>query len=187
MKVVAGFIPPYRSERCIEHYLPASAAEHSEVYQFITFETLLLDHCRFRQWTRMLSGDVHYRMVFCPVEHDAPVPGTPPLQALVQHDHASLCRRVGELADSPARGPGSPTQCRRLITNLSVSSAVHGKFETISYVLMSYASAESPGGKFCTVERHDRLCRAGRMLRIERREVLLHWNAQELAQMPIIV
>lgn len=148
MKVEEGFIPRYHSERCIEHYLPVSAAEHSEVYQFITFETLLFDHCRFRQWTRMLSGDVHYRMVPCPVDYGTPVPQTLPSQALVQHDHASLCRRLGELADSPARGPGSPTQCRRLITKLTVSSTAHGKFETVSYVLMSYASADSPEGNF---------------------------------------
>jgi hypothetical protein len=34
---------------------------------------------------------------------------------------------------------------------------------------MSYASIEYPGGKLCTVERYDRLCRAGRTLRVEKR------------------
>jgi 3-phenylpropionate/cinnamic acid dioxygenase small subunit len=126
MKIAEAYIPRYRSDRCLEHYLPASAAEHSEVYQFITFEALLLDHCRYRQWIRMLSADLHYHLVSGPTA--IPESGPSLSQALVEHDYASICHRANELADSQLRESRSPAQLRRLITNLSVSSVVHGKF-----------------------------------------------------------
>jgi hypothetical protein len=37
MSIADAYIPLYRSERCMEQYMPVSAAEFTEVYQFVIF------------------------------------------------------------------------------------------------------------------------------------------------------
>ena len=187
MKVAEGIIPPHLSDRCIEHYLSVSAAEHSEVYQFLTFEALLLDHCNYRQWIRMMSGALHYRISPYDFGDRTVEPETPRQEALVEYDYDSICRRVRELTDGARREPGSHARFRRLITNMSVSSVVHGKFEVVSYLLFSSASTEIPRETLYTIERRDRLCRAGRTFRVENREMWVDWNARELTRLQIIV
>ena len=86
MKVAEGFVPPHPSDRCVEHYLPVSAAEHSEVYQFLTFEALLLDHCHYRKWIGMMSGALHYRISPYHFGDSTVEAGTPRPEALVEHD-----------------------------------------------------------------------------------------------------
>jgi len=137
-------MPAYRSQQCIEHYLPVAAAEYSEIHQFMSFEALLLDHGRYQQWIRLLAPGLLHRLLErradeaeTGVEHSfAP--------ALVSHDYPSLCQLARDLVDGRRRCPAPQVQLRRLITNLSVSSAVHRRYEIVSYILLSWVSTEVP-------------------------------------------
>lgn len=99
---------------------------------------------RYQQWIRLLAPGLLYRLLErradeaeSGVEHSiAP--------ALVSHDYPSLCQLARDLADGRRRCPAPQVQLRRLITNLSVSSAVHRQYEIVSYILLSWVSTEVP-------------------------------------------
>jgi 3-phenylpropionate/cinnamic acid dioxygenase small subunit len=174
-------IPPYRSDRCIEHYLPVSAGDFAEIHQFLAFEALLLDHCRYRQWMSLLAADFHYRMVDRPLDNMTSLQQSPPV---LEHNHASMARQIDTFTCSHQ---SATSQARRLITNLTVSTAVYGQYEIISYMLLNCTSSDHPQGKMHTVERHDRLRRAGRTLRIVRREAIVDRTAADLALLEFVV
>jgi 3-phenylpropionate/cinnamic acid dioxygenase small subunit len=174
-------IPPYRSDRCLEHYLPVSAGDYSEIHQFLSFEALLLDHCRYRQWLGLLASDFHYRIVDRALDDMASLHLLP---AVLEHSHGSIGPHLDGLVRSRQL---APVQVRRLITNLTVSTAVYRQYEIISYLLLNCTSSEYPQGKMFTVERHDRLLRAGRTLRVVKREAIVDQTAQELATLEVLV
>jgi hypothetical protein len=78
MSIADAYIPLYRSERCIEQYMPVSAAEFTEVYQFVILEA--------RACTTAWSA--------APLTMPYWGPATPRLQALVEHDYVSICRHT---------------------------------------------------------------------------------------------
>jgi len=175
--------PAYRSQQCIEHYLPVAAAEYSEIHQFLSFEALLLDHGRYQQWIRLLAPGLLYRVLERRADEAETGLETP--AALVSYDYPSLCRLARDLIDTPRPCPAPQAQLRRLITNLSVSSAVHRRYEVVSYILLSCVATEGTVASLCTIERRDRLIRAGRVLHLEKREVILDNDAERLVRLGV--
>lgn len=180
-------IPAYRSQQCIEHYLPVASGEYSEIYQFMSFEALLLDHCRYPQWVRLLSPNLQYRLIDRRVDEAEATGSKSSAPALVSHDYHSMCKRAGEHADSGRPCPSPQAQLRRLITNLSVSSAIHRQYEVVSYILLSCVCPDAPAAILCTIERHDRLVRGGRVLHLEKREIILDYDVEKLLRLNVII
>jgi PAH dioxygenase small subunit len=150
----------------------ASAEAYGVVQHFVYREAALLDRREYREWLRLLTDDISYRVV-AQTTRDAADAGLE--YAIIDEDANGLKLRVEQIATprlTHAENP--PSLTRRFVSNLMVSIATDPNEFVVEANLLIYRNRSGvPDGGFYAGERHDIVRRVDGELRLARRLVRL--------------
>jgi 3-phenylpropionate/cinnamic acid dioxygenase small subunit len=149
-----------------------SADTYSVVQRFVFREAALLDRREYREWLRLLTDDITYRVV-AQTTRDAADPARE--YAIIDEDVGGLKLRVEQIATprlTHAENP--PSLTRRFVSNLIVSATIDPNEFVVEANLLIYRNRPGvPDGGLYAGERHDVVRRVDGELRLARRLVRL--------------
>jgi 3-phenylpropionate/cinnamic acid dioxygenase small subunit len=149
-------------------FLPLGAQVHSEIQQFVLYESQLLDHNCFDRWAVLLARNLAYRIHIVGEPHGSGFP-----KERVE-THQSLCGLCRNLSARQGVVDAAAARIRRCVMNVGIAfSQVPNVYEVVSYVQVVNVATAHGGSPVLFAERRDRLRHAHATFLIERREVLV--------------
>ena len=146
-------------------------ADYRAAYEFLVYEARLFDEHRYREWLKLLTEDIDYKLLSPTVQTAADAERAPAKVPLLSENLGSLRSRAEQLANpmfTVSENP--PSRSRHFVTNIWVDQGPRaGEFMVMSNVLIYRGRGFDLPQHYFPVTRNDLLRSENGELRLARR------------------